>query len=85
LTEKNITLPVPKTKGEVSLEEALTQRATQRTFSLQEITLKTVVQLLWALQGTTKKEQVSEEKVIYHRAAPTPGRSYPLVVHLVME
>jgi len=85
LTEKSIALPAAKTKGEVSLEEALTQRATQRTFIPQEITLEMVGQLLWALQGTTKKEQVSEEKVVYHKAAPSPGRSYPLAVHLVME
>ena len=46
-------LPPPKTKGNVSVEEALKLRKTTRTLSAKNIGLPNVSQLLWALQGVS--------------------------------
>ncbi|MCF2144086.1 MAG: nitroreductase family protein [Candidatus Heimdallarchaeota archaeon] len=83
--KKSIRLPAPKTKGKISLEETLASRRTCRTLTAEKIALETIGQLLWALQGITLKNQRNEGTMVYQKAAPSPGRSYPLVVHLVME
>jgi len=80
--ESVLKLPKPQFEGKVSVEEALRRRRTVRSFSSREFGLAVVSQLLWALQGTTYVENLSEEKKAFHKAAPSAGGSYPLEVYV---
>lgn len=80
--QKILKLPQPRFVGSLSVEEALRLRRTVRSFSGKKIELSTVSQLLWALQGTTLVEDSSEAGKVFHRAAPSAGRSYPLEVYV---
>ena len=71
-----ITLPAPRLKGEVSLEEAVSKRRSRREFRDSPLTLEQVSQVLWAAQGITNGEG--------RRAAPSAGALYPLDVYLAV-
>lgn len=73
--EKVITLPKPRLKGELSLEEAILRRRSTRVFSYRNITKSQLSQLLWACQGTTGG---------YYRTVPSAGATYPLEVFLLL-
>ncbi|UCB57077.1 MAG: SagB/ThcOx family dehydrogenase [Candidatus Omnitrophota bacterium] len=74
--EKNISLPVPRLEGEISLEEAIVQRRSKRSFRPQELTLAQIGQLLWSAQGITETESG-------YRAAPSAGARYPMEIYIV--
>lgn len=74
--EKEILLPQPKFQGELSLEEAIYKRRSERSFSSRELTQEQISQLLWATQGETDKARGL-------RAAPSAGALYPLEVYLL--
>jgi SagB-type dehydrogenase family enzyme len=78
-------LPPPKTKGEMSLEEALSLRKTVRALSDEEIDLPAVSQLLWALQGVTWVEKPSKGKSVSHRTAPSAGKTFPLEIYVALK
>ena len=67
-------LPAPKTAGEMSLEEALTQRRSVREFEARPLTEAELGQLLWAAQGVTDERG--------YRTAPSAGALYPLEVYV---
>jgi len=69
--QKNIVLPKPSMKGEMSLEEAILKRRSIRSFAPKELSIEEISQLLWATQGIT-------EKASGFRAAPSAGALYPL-------
>jgi SagB-type dehydrogenase family enzyme len=71
-----IKLPEPRTRGDVSIEEALRRRRSTRNFSGKPLTLEEVSQLLWAAQGLTSAAG--------ERTAPSAGATFPLEVHLVV-
>ena len=73
--QKVITLPKPDTKGKMSLETAILDRRSVRSFADKSLTIKQIGQLLWAAQGITKKGG-------YYRAAPSPGALYPLEIYV---
>lgn len=75
--QKMITLPKPKIKGTVSLEESIEKRRSRRNFLAKPLTLEQVSQLLWAAQGIT------DERTDF-RAAPSGGACYPLDLYLVV-
>lgn len=75
--KKMITLPKPKIKGTVSLEETIKRRRSRRSFLATSLTLEQVSQLLWAAQGIT------DERTGF-RASPSGGASYPLDLYLVV-
>ncbi|MBL7070721.1 MAG: divalent cation tolerance protein CutA [Candidatus Omnitrophica bacterium] len=75
-TKKEIALPLPDLKGEMSVEESISGRRSVRAFKLQDLTPEEVSQLLWACQGITDKETG-------HRAAPSAGALYPLEAYVV--
>lgn len=77
-TQKEITLPAPKTKGAMSLEESILKRRSIRSFSSKELALDQISQLLWATQGIT-------ESARGFRAAPSAGALYPLEVYLIKD
>jgi SagB-type dehydrogenase family enzyme len=72
---QTIKLPEPKLKGDISLEQALSERRSVRDFSESALTLEEVSQLLWAAQGITSEWG--------GRTAPSAGGLYPLEVYLV--
>jgi hypothetical protein len=68
-------LPAPRAQGPVSLEKALAQRRSQRSFGATPLTAAEAGQLLWAAQGITGGQG--------ERNAPSAGATYPLVLYLV--
>lgn len=73
---KSIKLPEVIKKGEISVEEALTNRRSVRTYKDIPLSLEQVSQLLWAAQGVT-------EPSLNFRTAPSAGALYPLAVYLL--
>lgn len=71
-----VTLPEPRTRSEVSLEETLLRRRSVREYADTPLTLQEVSQLLWAAQGKTAPWG--------GRTAPSAGALYPLEVYLVV-
>jgi SagB-type dehydrogenase family enzyme len=71
-----ISLPSPRVKSEVSLEEALLKRRSVRSWTLEELTWEEISQILWAAQGITEQRHG-------FRTAPSAGALYPLEVYVV--
>jgi len=69
-----IHLPKPNYSGELSLEEALLQRRSIRSYENEALQLSEVGQLLWAAQGITTEDK--------KRTAPSAGALYPLKIYL---
>ncbi|MEN3185252.1 MAG: SagB/ThcOx family dehydrogenase [Atribacterota bacterium] len=72
-----IALPEPKTKGEMSVEEALFRRRSVRNFLDEALTVPELSQLLFAAQGVT-------EKIYGFRTTPSAGALYPLELYVVV-
>lgn len=71
-----IKLPEPEKDSETSIEEALLERRSIRSYKDEPLTLAEVSQLLWAAQGIT-----------VHwggRTAPSAGATYPLEVYVIV-
>lgn len=75
--EDMILLPEPKLKSEVSLEEAILKRRSQRDFLDKPLSLTQLSQILWAAQGVTDPQSG-------FRAAPSAGALYPLEIYVVV-
>jgi SagB-type dehydrogenase family enzyme len=75
--EKKIKLPVPRHKSTVSVEEAILNRRSVRSYSKEPLNLEEISQLLWAAQGIT-------DGVRNLRAAPSAGALYPLETYIVV-
>ena len=75
---ETINLPEPKLKGEVSLEEAINRRRSERRLSSQKLTLEQISQLCWAGQGITGKRSA-------FRSAPSAGALYPLELRVLTQ
>jgi SagB-type dehydrogenase family enzyme len=80
--QKVLKLSQPKLRSRMSVEEALTLRRTVREFSAREIGLSAISQLLWALQGNVRVERITGTETVFHKGAPSAGKSYPLTVYL---
>lgn len=74
--EVKIILPEPGYDSNVSVEEAILQRRSERDYTSQALTLQEVSQLLWAAQGITDPRG--------YRAAPSAGATYPLEIYIVV-
>jgi SagB-type dehydrogenase family enzyme len=70
-------LPQPKSAGAVSVEQAIGQRRTVRSFSPRSLNGDQLSQLLWAAQGVTGHDG-------FKRAAPSAGALYPMDVYAVV-
>jgi SagB-type dehydrogenase family enzyme len=68
-------LPSPRLRSDVSLEEAIAQRESTRAFDPQLLRAQEISQLLWAGQGITRGWGA--------RAAPSAGALYPLELYVV--
>ena len=77
---KIIQLPAPATKGEISLEEAILKRRSQRSFARKKLSWQQISQLLWASQGITTRQFG-----LGLRTAPSAGGLYPMEIYLLSE
>jgi SagB-type dehydrogenase family enzyme len=75
MSKSPITLPKPRTSGEVSLETAIAQRRSTRRYSPETLQLEEIGQLLWAAQGITGDNNTQ-------RAAPSAGGRHPLIMYV---
>ena len=69
-------LPPPAFSGHMSLEEALAQRRSVRSFADQTLTREDISQLCWAAQGITDDREGL-------RTAPSAGALYPVELYVV--
>jgi SagB-type dehydrogenase family enzyme len=76
LNQKEIKLPPPVFKSNVSIEEALLKRRSVRRYNDDSLGLQDISQLLWAAQGIT-------EELGGGRTAPSAGALYPLELYVV--
>ena len=75
--EKAMNLTQPVLDGSFSLEKAIEQRRTMRSFGPKPIAIQQLSQILWAAQGITGLRG-------FGRAAPSTGALYPLDVYAVI-
>jgi SagB-type dehydrogenase family enzyme len=73
---EKVKLPEPKYSSKVSVEEALKNRRSVRSYKKDPLTLEEVSQLLWAAQGKTAEWG--------GRTAPSAGATYPLDTYVVV-
>lgn len=69
-------LPRPALAGEISLEQAIAQRRSIRTFAQTPLTLEQISQLCWAGQGVT-------DRTSGFRGAPSAGALFPIELYVV--
>ena len=75
--ERQMNLPKPRLKGEVSVEQAIKHRRTIRSYLSKPLTLEQLSQIFWAAQGITEDRG-------YKRAAPSGGALYPMDIYAVV-
>lgn len=74
-TTDTVPLPEPRTRSEVSLEQALSERRSRREYRAAAVSLSEIGQLAWAAQGITHAG---------YRSAPSAGALYPLELYVVV-
>ena len=72
---EKIKLPAPQTESEMSVENAMSLRCSNRSFAKKPLSLRQIGQILWSAQGITREGGRK-------RAAPSAGATYPLEVHI---
>lgn len=75
LDGETIMLPEPASQGGVSLEQAIEQRRSIRSFTDEPLDEQQISQLLWSAQGIT-------EQTTGYRASPSAGALFPLEIYL---
>lgn len=75
MAAKTIDLPQPKLHSNMSLEESILYRRSERSYLENELTLEQLSQILWSAQGIT-------DKSFGFRAAPSAGALYPLSIYI---
>jgi SagB-type dehydrogenase family enzyme len=69
-----ISLPDPEKNQGISLNQAIFQRYSLRSFSEKKLSFKQLSNLLWAAGGCSK----------YRRTIPSAGATYPLEIYLIV-
>lgn len=69
-------LPPPVVPGQMSLEQAITERRSVRAFLDQPLTIEDIAQLCWAGQGITDSQRG-------FRASPSAGALFPIELYVV--
>jgi SagB-type dehydrogenase family enzyme len=72
-----VNLPNPKTTGTMSVEQAIQQRRSIRSYANDPLSIQDISQLMFATQGITDPTE-------RFRAAPSAGATYPLEVYVVV-
>ncbi|MEQ8223306.1 MAG: SagB/ThcOx family dehydrogenase, partial [Candidatus Eremiobacterota bacterium] len=75
ISGEKIKLPEPVYDSKISIEKALYERRSVRSYKNEALTLSEVSQLLWSAQGITDDKG--------HRTAPSAMALYPLEVYIV--
>jgi hypothetical protein len=70
-----LTLPLPRSGGTTTVEEALAHRRSVRAFTPATLDVGRISQLMWAAQGITHGGN--------RRSAPSAGALYPLELYVV--
>ena len=70
-------LPPPEIEGEISVEEALANRRSRRSFQDTALSAEQLSQILWAAYGITEPTRGL-------RTAPSAGALYPLEIYVVI-
>ena len=74
----NVTyLPSPQLSGNMSVETAIQNRRSVRSFSNQALNISSISQILWSAQGITDNQSNL-------RATPSAGQVYPLEMYVVV-
>jgi len=74
---ETITLPQPAEDGDISVEQALSQRRSIREYTGEPLTLEEVSQILWAAQGITLPSRG-------FRTSPSAGATFPLYIYVAV-
>ncbi len=77
MLNKSNELPKPNSQGSISLEQAIRNRESVRSFTKQTLSLEQIGQLLWSGQGL--------RDALGQRTVPSAGALYPLELYLVIE
>lgn len=72
---KMVKLPEPAKDSNFSVEKAINERRSVRSYKEEPLSLKEISQILWAAQGTVASGR---------RAAPSAGATYPIEVYLIV-
>jgi SagB-type dehydrogenase family enzyme len=72
-----VQLFIGQTSGSVSIEEALANRRSRRTFSAEPLTIQSLSQILWAANGIT-------DSATGARTAPSGHGLYPFTLYVVV-
>ncbi len=75
--KREMNLPEPRLKGEVSVEQAIKHRRTIRSYLSKPLTLEQLSQIFWAAQGITEDRG-------YKRSAPSAGALYPMDIYAIV-
>jgi SagB-type dehydrogenase family enzyme len=73
---ETLQLPPPRLKGNLSLEEAICQRRSVRSYLDEPLADEVLGQLLWAAQGVVERGERMR------RTAPSAGARYPLETYI---
>jgi len=76
-------LPSPKTDGNISVERALANRRSHRSFQDRALTAEQLSQILWAAYGITSPMQGQALRGGL-RTTPSAGASYPLEIYAII-
>lgn len=74
-------LPEPRTKGKVSVEEAIAQRRSRRNHKRTSLNAGELSQILWAAYGVTKYSVLRNKSF---KTAPSAGATYPLEIYAII-
>lgn len=75
IPSKTIPLPEPRYAGEVSVEQALQERRSVRSYKEDPLDMAEISQILWSAQGITNTRGF--------RTAPSAGALYPLELYVI--
>ena len=77
-------LPAPNTDGEVSVESALANRRSHRSFQDKALSQEQLSQILWSAYGVTLPRPASPAQRGGLRTAPSAGALYPLEIYAII-
>ncbi|MFW5702267.1 MAG: TPR end-of-group domain-containing protein, partial [Bacteroidota bacterium] len=81
---KSIDLPEPALEGKVSVESAISDRRSRRSYAAEPLTIAEIGQVLWAAYGISQPIESGPEFLRGGlRTAPSAGALYPLDIYLV--
>ena len=75
IPSKTISLPEPRYAGDISVEQALRERRSVRSYKDDPLDLTEISQILWSAQGITNTRGF--------RTAPSAGALYPLELYII--